>query len=177
MPQQYVLSNGKIVALPQRRQRWAVMLLFLIGAAAGWHYFGATTSNADEDYKSPVSNPKHPTEPHLAVAALYEYVAHGYPEKACLLFTEDGKKAFANSYHAPNCEQAVRDLHAKVSTTESEMKRYSASGEPGPLASVNSPATINTCTMAIQYGPKLGKITLTKRPQQNDWSISDHRPC
>ncbi len=119
------------------------------------------------------------TNPKDAVAAVYHIVAESPPDSACLEFSPAARAQFAIDLNAPTCLQAVRTLHAGLG--QDGINAYSFVQVPdSALTRTGTAATISSCALELDAGPRLGLFTLTQ-DKFEEWQITGHSnepsPC
>jgi hypothetical protein len=81
--------------------------------------------------------------------------------------------------HAATCLQAVRALHAQLGT-DGENAYGVVQVPDAALVQRGRTATVSSCAMQIDAGPRLGLFELTRNSQQ-EWQITGHSnesdPC
>lgn len=162
---------GKLLSFkPVRR------LLYLVIAALFvlWAINSTFSSGDDSSSHAPAPgnqdpgiSPARSADPKQASIALYHYLASSSPETACKLFSQTGQQAFAGAIGAPDCGAAAQRVHAQVSNPT----RY---GNPdfgeSTMKVVGDQALIDSCTMTVDGGPRLGKFRLA-RQYNGGWLI------
>jgi hypothetical protein len=175
------------------RNKWLhrAIWLVIIVALASWgvpkliqHYFGgndqaAAGSGAALHPGEIQGSGRLETNPKDAVAAVYHIIAESPPDTACLEFSVPARAQFATDLHAPTCLQAVRTIHAGLNAAG--VDAYSFVEVPdAALVQQGATATISSCAMGVDAGPRLGLFTLTQDGQQ-EWRITGHsnepNPC
>jgi hypothetical protein len=173
------------------RNKWLHRLIWLVViiVLATWgvpklvhHYFGGN----DEPGGAAALHPgeiqgsgRLATNPKDGVAAVYHIVAEAPPDEACLEFSPGARAEFARDLGAPTCLQAVRNIHAKLTTAA--INAYGFVQIPdSALVQSGTSAVVSSCAMVLDAGPRLGLFTLTQ-DSSNEWLITGHgnepNPC
>ncbi|PXY17133.1 hypothetical protein [Prauserella endophytica] len=159
---------------------WLIFFL-LLALALTWAYNYFFGSDEGDSTKSAAqmgggkyhTNEVLSTRPHVAVQKIYQLVAEGSYERACVRFDNDRgiEQKFARDLGYPDCRQAVLGLQTEVS----HVTDYSRSIYPQYYDPNATTLRIDSCDFEISGGPALGIFTLTK-VERDQWLITGHEP-
>jgi hypothetical protein len=155
---------------PVRRLLYLIIVVLLILWAIDSNFSSGNDSSSHAPApgnQDPGISPARSADPKLASVALYHYLASSSPETACKLFSTPGQQAFAGAIGAPDCPAAAQRVHSQVTNPTTY-------GNPGfaenSMQVVGDQALIDSCTMTVDGGPKLGKFRLA-RQYNGGWLI------
>jgi hypothetical protein len=122
-----------------------------------------------------------PTDPYEAVRMIYHQIANGdgVPEQVCSLRFDDNGKQFATDMGYATCEEAVRGLHAQVTSRDAyaeSMPSYKTTFNPKNHDTIRISSCTDSRDGRIEGGPALGVFTVKKLAgsKSGQWQITDH---
>ena len=122
-----------------------------------------------------------PTDPYEAVRMIYHQIANGdgVPEQVCSIRFNDNGRKFARDMGYDSCEDAVRGLHAQVTSRDAyaeSMPSYKSTFNPKTHDEVRISSCADSRNGSIEGGPPLGAFTVKKLAGSRDgqWQIVAH---
>lgn len=184
-------------ALGSGAVRWPVKVLAVVGIVllvlglvayfAYQHFFGSEDKNLPASMvggKSYENRTILAESPHEAVRKVYHRVADNSPDFACGQFTTAAAQQFKNDFdfQAGSCEDAVRELNARIDKSQKGYKNTWADyqGLPLDLDGVNlksppdSVTSVEISSCEVTVSPKLGWFKVQK-VERGQWIITEHR--
>ena len=160
------------------RAVWLVVIVLLAvwGIPALVEHFigGNNDSNSASPFRPKEETGRLPTDPKLAVYAIYKYIGDDDSDSACNAFNDTARAQFVASVGEKGCGAAVDKLSRQVT----DPSQYEMPGLSQLPESPGSTATISSCSFAVNGGPILGTFTLTKVAA--GWEITAYQapmPC
>lgn len=142
------------------------------------YFFGKENQDAPASQtggQSDTNRSQRRNQPDDIVRAVYWKIADNDAVVACVQFTDEAKRQFADNFGASSCEQAVAALHAQVTSAKDY---YLPKFPPEWLRQANSGVTsveISSCVLTVSGGPELGWFKVEETPQLGQWIITEHR--
>ncbi|WP_249125225.1 hypothetical protein [Saccharopolyspora erythraea] len=118
----------------------------------------------------PNSSPITSTNPTQAVKGVYNYLRETPPDRACRLFTDSGKSAFASAHQAPDCATAAEKIKSQITA---EGPYANPNFAENAVEVVGDEAAVYGCRMRVSGGPLLGSFKLAKGTD-GGWMISGY---
>lgn len=147
------------------------------------YFFGKENQNAPASQiggQSDENRRQRRTQPDDIVRAVYWKIAENDAVVACVQFTDEAKRQFADNNAdktggAKTCEQAVPALRDLVTNAN---QYYLPKFPPELLRRASdgvSPIEISSCVLTVTGGPKLGWFKVELTPHLGQWIITEHR--